>query len=34
MDHLTIAYIDSNMRYWFSCIVGSGKEDQISWLCF
>ena len=33
MDHLTIAHIDSDMRYWFACIVGPCKKDQISRLC-
>ena len=30
VDHLTAAYIDTDMRYRHTCIIGSGKEDQIS----
>ena len=30
MDHLTIAYIDSDMRYRLPCVVSSSKENQIS----
>ena len=33
MDHLTIAYIDSDMRYRLPCVVSSSKENQISRLC-
>ena len=30
VDHLPAAYIDTDMRYRHTCIIGSGKEDQVS----